>query len=160
MPYLTSMLMAGLAAVGAWALVVPTAETAPKVPGAGAGDLHWQIDLARKGDRLSVAGLRRGDENLVTTVEAARHPTVISRDRDERILFQTDPVNSVTIVAKGAVMPALPVRETMHTTPARREAPTRLQAPAIPVGCDPVVSAVAEPGLARHLEHVTGHCVS
>jgi hypothetical protein len=138
MPQLTSILIGALAAVGAWALVVP-AETATKVPGAGAGDLHWQVDLARKGDRLSVAG--RSD------------------DRDGRILVQSDAVTNVSIVAKS-VTPALPVRETMHTTPARREVPTRLQAPAIPVGCDPVVSAVAEPGLARHLEHVTGHCVS
>ena len=139
MPYLTSMLMAGLAAVGAWALVVPTAETAAKVPGAGAGDLHWPMDMARKGDRMSVAG---------------------RDDRDGRVLFQADAVNNVTIVAKRVVTPALPVRETMHSPPTRRETPTRLQAPPIPVGCDPVVSAVAEPGLSRHLQHVTGFCVS
>ena len=139
MAHVTSVLIGALAAVGAWALVVPAAETATKVPGAGAGDLHWTVDLAHKGDRLSVTA--RGD------------------DRDGRILVQGDGATNVTIVAKR-VTPALPVRETMHSLPAPRATPTRLQAPAIPVGCDPVVSAVAEPLLSRQLEHVTGHCVS
>jgi len=142
MAHVTSILIGALAAVGAWALVVPAAETATKAPGAGAGDLHWPMDLAFKGDRMSpsAAGLRRGD------------------DRDGRLLVQADPVHNVTVAAKGVVMPAM--RETMHSPPARREAPARLQAPPIPVGCDPVISAIAEPGLSRHLEHVTGHCVS
>jgi hypothetical protein len=135
MPHITSILIGALAAVGAWALVVPAAETATKAP--GAGDIHWPMDLARKGDRLSVTALRG----------------------DDRIQFPADPVNNVTVVAKGLVIPALPVRETLHSVPPRREAPARL-APPIPVGCDPVISAIAEPGLSRQLEHVTGHCVS
>jgi len=133
MPHVTSILIGALAAVGAWALVVPAAETATKVPGAGAADIHWPIDLARKGDRMPVAGLRRGDDTI--------------------------PLTNVTIVTKGVAMPQPNIRET-HSTPARREGPTAIQAPPIPVGCDPVVSAIAEPGLSRHLEHVTGHCVS
>jgi hypothetical protein len=144
MPHITSILIVALAAVGAWALVVPAAETASQVPGAGAGDIHWPIDLARKGDRTpavrAVAGLRGGIE------------------RDGRTLFQADAVHNVTVAAKGVVMP-VSTRETMHSTPARGAPPARL-APPIPVGCDPVVSAIAEPGLSRHLEHVTGHCVS
>jgi hypothetical protein len=138
MAHVTSILIGALAAVGAWALVVPAAETASQVPGAGAGDLHWPMDLARKGDRMSVASLRRGDDG---------------------ILVQTDRASNVTVVAKGVVTPAPAVRETMHSPPARREAPAS-SAPPIPVGCDPVVSAVAQPGLSRQLEHVTGHCVS
>jgi hypothetical protein len=162
MPHITSTLMAGLAAVGAWALVVPAAESASKAPGAGAGDIHWPMDLAYKGDRMSLPSLRRSDKNIVTTVEVVgiHDASVIYRDRDGRILFQTDPLNNVTIVAKGVMMPELTVRETMQSTPARREVPAGLQAPPIPVGCDPVVSAIAEPALSRHLEHVTGHCVS
>jgi hypothetical protein len=158
MPYVTSMLMGGLAAVGAWALVAP--EPASKAP--AAGDIHWPMDLAFKGDRMSLPGLRRGDENTVTTVEVIglRDASVIYRDRDGRILFQTDPLSNITIVAKGVVMPELTVRETMRSTPARIELPAALQPPAIPVGCDPVVSAIAEPGLSRHLAGVTGHCVS
>jgi hypothetical protein len=146
MPHITSILIGALVAVGAWALVVPAAETASQAPGAGAGDIHWPIDLARKGDRMSgarvVAGLRGGLE------------------RDGRIALQADAVHNVTVAAKGLVMPAPTMRETMHSTPARPAPPARLQTPPIPVGCDPVVSAIAEPGLSRHLEHVTGHCVS
>jgi hypothetical protein len=162
MPYVTSMLMAGLAAVGAWALVVPAAEPASKVSAVGTGDIHWPMDLAFKGDRMSLPGLRRSDENTVTTVEVIglRDASVIYRDRDGRILFQTDPLSNVTIVAKGVVMPELTVRESMRSTPARIEVPAALQAPPIPVGCDPVVSAIAEPGLSLHLARVTGHCVS
>jgi hypothetical protein len=140
MPYVTSMIMAGLAAVGAWALTVPAAEPASKVP--GAGYIHWPMDLAFKGDRMSVPALRRSDENT------------------GRILFHTDPLSNVTIVAKGVVMPELTVRETMRGTPARIKVPAVRQAPPIPVGCDPVVSAIAEPGLSRHLAGVTGHCIS
>jgi hypothetical protein len=139
MPHVTSMLMAGLAAVGAWGLVIPSADSARKMPGAGAADIATSINRARKGDRMTLSGLRRGDE---------------------RILFQSDPLSNVTIVAKGVVVPELTVRETMRSTPARIEVPAGLRAPRIPVGCDPVVSAIAEPGLSRHLAGVTGHCVS
>jgi hypothetical protein len=65
MPHVTSMLMAGLAAVGAWGLVVPSADSASKMPGAGAADMLTSM----KGDRMSLSGLRRSDENMVTTVE-------------------------------------------------------------------------------------------
>ena len=162
MPHVTSMLMAGLAAVGAWGLVVPSADSASKMPGAGAADIPTSMNRALKGDRMFLSGLRRSDENIVTTVEVIglRDASVIYRDRDGRVLFQTDPLSNVTIVAKGVVMPELTVRETMRSTPARIEVPAALQAPPIPVGCDPVVSAIAEPGLSRHLARVTGHCVS
>jgi hypothetical protein len=162
MPHVTSMLMAGLAAVGAWGLVVPSADSASKMPGAGAADIPTSMNRALKGDRMSLSGLRRSDENIVTTVEVVgiRDASVIYRDRDGRILFQTDPPSNVTIVAKGVVMPELTMRETMRSTPARIEVPAGLRAPRIPVGCDPVVSAIAEPGLSRHLAGVTGHCVS
>ena len=161
MPHVTSMLMAGLAAVGAWGLVVPSADSASKMPGADAANIPTSMNRALKGDRMS-SGLRRGDENIVTTVEVVgiRHASVIYRDRDGRILFRTDPLSNVTIVAKDVVMPELTVRETMRSTPARIEVPAGLQAPPIPVGCEPVVSAIAEPGLSRHLSRVTGHCVS
>ncbi len=120
------------------------------------------MNRALKGDRISPSGLRRGDENIVTTVEVVgiRDASVIYRDRDGRILFRTDPLSNVTIVAKGVVMPELTVRETLRNTPTRVEVPAGLQAPPIPVGCEPVVSAIAEPGLSRHLSRVTGHCVS
>jgi hypothetical protein len=133
------MLMAGLAAVGAWGLGVPSADSASKMPGAGAADISTSINRALKGDRMTLSDLRRGDE---------------------RILFQTDPPSNVTIVAKGVVMPELTVRETLRNTPARLEVPAGLRAPPIPVGCEPVVSPIAEPGLSRHLSRVTGHCVS
>src|SRR3981189_1722033 len=162
MPYVTSMLMAGLAAVGAWALVVPAAEPASKVSAVGTGDIHRPMDLAFKGDRMSLPGLRRSDENIVTTVEVIgiRDASVIYRDRDGRILFQTDPLSNATIVAKGVVMRELTVRETLRSTPARLEVPAGLRAPPIPVGCEPVVSPIAGPGLSRHLSRVTGPCVS
>src|SRR3981189_2334814 len=130
MPYVTSMLMAGLAAVGAWALVVPAAEPASKVSAVGTGDIHRPMDLAFKGDRMSLPGLRRSDENTVTTVEVIglRDASVIYRDRDGRILFQTDPLSNVTIVAKDVVMPELTVRETLPTTPARLPRPAGLRA--------------------------------
>jgi hypothetical protein len=132
------------------------------MPGAVAADIPTSMNRALKGDRMSLSGRRRSDENTATTVEVIglHDVSVIYRDRDGWILLQTDPLSNVTIVAKRVVMPELTVRETMRSTPARIEVPAALQAPPIPVGCDPVVSAIAEPGLSRHLAGVTGHCVS
>jgi hypothetical protein len=49
------------------------------------------------------------------------------------------------------------VRETPQSKPSPVLVPHNLDAaPAIPVGCDPVASPIAEPALAR----VTGRCLS
>jgi len=63
----------------------------------------------------------------------------------------------LTVISKGFVLPHVTVREIPRSTPAPALAThNRDAAPAIPVGCDPVASPIAEPALAR----VTGRCLS
>ena len=81
----------------------------------------------------------------------------VYRDRDGRVLFQTDPLTNVTVISKGFVLPQVIVREMPRSTPAPILVPHNLDAaPAIPVGCDPVASPIVEPALAR----VIGRCLS
>src|SRR5207253_3380149 len=79
------------------------------------------------------------------------------RDRDGRVLFQTDPVTNVTVISKGFVLPELTVRETKRSKPVPIEAPREQPAKAkpIPIGCDPAVSPVAQP----QLSHLLGRCL-
>lgn len=124
--HITSSLFGGLAAVTAWALVAPSFDQTAKA--SLAIDNHERVNRVMKGDRLPTA-------------------TVVRSDRDGRVLFQTEPFSNVTAVSKGDT----------PRTPAPVVVPRKLEAaPAIPVGCDPVASPIAEPALAR----VTGRCLS
>ena len=80
----------------------------------------------------------------------------VYRDRDGRVLFQTDPLTNVTVISKGFVLPQVIVREMPRSTPAPILVPHNLDAaPAIPLGCDSVASPIVEPALAR----VIGRCL-
>lgn len=144
--HVTSGLVGGLAAIAAWALVAPS-------PDLGAGDTT--VNRTEKADRITVPHV--GDENAVATVEVVGiHDTaIVYRDREGRVLFETDPLRNVTIVSKGSVLPQLTVRETSRSKPARIEPPREIRPP-IPVGCEPLASPIAQPNLA----HLTGRCVS
>jgi hypothetical protein len=73
------------------------------------------------------------------------------------LLFQTDPVSNVTVISKGFVLPQLTVRETPHVAPARIEVPHNLDAaPKMPIGCEPLVSPIAQPNLSQ----LPGRCLS
>jgi hypothetical protein len=165
MPHITSVLIGGLAAVGAWALVVPPSDSQSKTPG-NAADIQAPVNRAAKGDRFALPRLPRlprSNESTVTTVEVVgiRDAAVIYRDRDGRILFQTDPVSNAIIMSKGSELPQLTVRETARSTPVQLDVPGGLQVrPPIPIGCDPVVSPVAQPRLAQYFAHVTGRCLA
>jgi hypothetical protein len=155
MHHLTSMLMGGLAAVGAWALVTPSSAPAHD---------ESSVNRTAKGDRLAVPRPQRGDQGSVTTVEVVgiHDASVIYRDRDGRILFQTEPVSNRTIVSKGVELPQLTLRETSRSKPILLEVPRGLPLPPpIPQGCDPVVvSWVAQAGLSETLSHQAGRCVT
>jgi hypothetical protein len=103
-----------------------------------------------------------GATRTVSTVEVigVHNAAIVYRDRDGRILFQTDPVSNVTVVSKGIVLPQLTVRETTRSTPAPLEVPHAPQppqaTPAIPIGCEPLASPIAAP----RLSHLAGRCLS
>jgi hypothetical protein len=151
----TSSLFGGLAAVTAWALVAQPFDTAK--PNIGADDQH--VNRVVKADRIAAPRTNIGSDRKVVTVEVVgvQDAAIVYRDRDGRVLFQTDPLANVTVISKGFVLPQVTVRETPRSTPAPILLPHDLEAaPAIPVGCDPVASPIVEPALAR----VIGRCLS
>ena len=111
-------------------------------------------------DRLS--GVRASDipSPTIATVEVIglRDAAIVYRDRDGRILFRTDPVANVTVVAKNLSLPEVTIKETPRTSVQKIPAsgPTTLQERKHTVGCDPAFSPVASPSLA----HLTGRCMA
>lgn len=116
----------------------------------------------------------------VATVEVIGlgQPAIVYRHRDGRELFRTDPVDNVTVVTKGFVLPQITVRRDAQSevTPVRmldvdaqrapepvrsRPAPVNVKEPAsgpqpMPTGCESSFSPVASPNLAHHL----GRCMA
>jgi hypothetical protein len=154
--HVTSSLFGGLAAVAAWALVAPSFDPASQ-PGR-AGDSHERVNRAVKGDRIAPPHPNGGGDTVATVEVIGVHAAaIVYRDRAGHLLFQTDPVSNVTVISKGFALPQLTVRETPHSTPARIELPHVLDAaPAIPIGCEPLASPIAQP----NLSHLTGRCLS
>jgi hypothetical protein len=152
--HITSSLVGGLAAVTAWALVAPGFDHSNA---SIANNATQQVNRVTKSDRLAAPRPTAGDRTVSTVEVIGVHDAaIVYRDRDGRVLFQTEPLSNVTVISKGVVLPQVTVRET-PTTPAPVVVPRKLEAmPAIPVGCDPVASPIAEPALAR----VTGRCLS
>jgi hypothetical protein len=156
--HITSSLFGGLAAVTAWALVAPNFDHVSKAN--LAADSHEHVNRVVKADRVAAPRASVDGTRSVVTVEVVgvHDAAIVYRDRDGRVLFQTDPLSNVTVISKGFVLPQVTVRETPRSTPAPIMVPPHNidAAPALPVGCDPVASPIAEPALAR----VTGRCLS
>jgi hypothetical protein len=149
--HITSSIVGGLAAITAWAVVTPSFDNISSE----------RVDRTMKADRIATSPIS-GPARTVSTVEVIgiRDAAIVYRDRDGRILFQTDPVSNVTVVTKGLVLPQLTVRETTRSTPTAIEAPHAPRepqtGPAIPIGCEPLASPIAAPRLA----HIAGRCLS
>ena len=120
---------------------------------------------AVKGDLLATEGSRR-PATRVTTVELVglSQTTVILRDRDGGIVYRSDPVTNTTLVAKGADIPTVTVKNAADSTaqrqPVRRiesnEQPDRQPKRAMPVGCEGVVSILVNQDSRR----VPGLCLA
>jgi hypothetical protein len=115
-------------------------------------------DRSHKGDRLA-SHARAGRKAVVSVVEVlgGRHQVVFYRDREGHVLFTSDPRRSVTRVVKDAVLPQVTIRddEDSPVVPQNTEIPpvsdpdaASQPAPLAP-GCEPAVSALAAPVLAR-----------
>jgi len=156
--HITSSLVGGLAAIATWALVAPSSDLPWHVSGALADPGAASVNRAEKGDRLGPTSLR-APKDAVATVEVVgiRDTAIVYRDRDGRVLFQTDPLSNITVVSRGFVLPQLTVRETSQSTTAPIEPPHEPNAkPPIPIGCEPLASPIAQP----RLSHMTGRCLS
>jgi len=129
-----------------------------------------QLDRAHKGDRLVSTRSDAQEQEQVSTVEVVgvRDTAIVYRDRDGRILFRTDPVANVTIVAKGMTLPAVTVREhseavpqPMPVQPAQQDGKDQPQQDGKDKdkwleGCDPLVSPLAKSSLSK----VAGRCIA
>jgi hypothetical protein len=128
-----------------------------------------QVERTAKGDRLAkVSGSQAPAKVSVVEVVGVRDTAVVYRDRDGRVLFHTDPVANVTIVAKGVVLPEVTVRESADATttkvPVSQTPPTNTPVRTLQeedkkaklVGCDPLVSPLAGSTLSR----VAGRCIA
>ena len=106
------------------------------------------VNRSGKGDRLAAA--RTGNNAVITSVEVIgiRDAAIVYRDRDGRILYQTDPLSNATVVAKNVLLPDVTIRSNSQS-PARPvpienpPVPQAKEAPKIPVGCDPAFSPLA-----------------
>jgi hypothetical protein len=120
------------------------------------------VDRARKGDRMPVAAVSRERDRVISAVEVIglRDAAVVYRDRDDHILFRTDPLANATVVARGVVLPQVTIRD-IPRAPTGTATPSSIveikpvspsAAPGvkidrekkIPEGCDPAFSPLAE----------------
>lgn len=165
MSHITSYVLGGLAAAASWSMVAPP-DSGGGVPSISAAfrsleqASSWQnaINRAVKSDRL--APPRPSVKRTVASIEVVGvHDTaIIYRDRDGNILYRTDPVNNVTVIAKGVKLPDITVRDAFgsSTRPVPVEVPENADQSPMPIGCEPAASPVASP----RLSHIIGRCIS
>ena len=118
------------------------------------GDSGARPVLPRKGDR-EAAPRPAPRANPVTSVEVVGvgEAVIILRDRHGFLVYRSDPVANVTLVARDADLPAVTVRRAagspVRETPVRGSSPGR--APDArdgrpPAGCEAAVSPLVDPG--------------
>jgi hypothetical protein len=127
------------------------------------------VDRVHKGDRMPVVAVarERDRDRVISAVEVVglRDAAVIYRDRDDHVLFRTDPLANATVVARGVVLPQVTIRD-VSRAPAAATASSAVEiklispsaAPAvkidrekkIPEGCDSAFSPLAESARANN----------
>lgn len=153
--------LGGLAAVVLTNLFasIPGNDPASGVTAARADVVSLTIpERSHKGDRL-VPRAGAGHKTAVSVIEVVggRHQMVFYRDREGHVLFTSDPRRGVTRAVKDVVLPQVTIRadESAPVVPQNTElAPisnpdAASQPAALAPGCEPAVSPLAAPVLAR-----------
>lgn len=72
------------------------------------------INREAKADKLPVNPAAEQKSNRISIIEVigVSDAAVVYRDRDGKLLFSTDPISNMTVVAKNTVLPEVTVRET------------------------------------------------
>lgn len=185
---LKSLLIIGVSAVAVGAAAIVSGHFGAFVGVAGASaetkPIANSVERTRKSDRMTVAHAARGETRTISAVEVVgiRDAAIIYRDRDGRVLYQSDPLNNVTLVTKGVVLPEVTLRETANsivrpvtaTVPAKPAQPSvesrepqkpsgatprngsNERRPRIPEGCDAAASPIAAP----QLSHILAKCLT
>lgn len=168
MGQVTSYLLGGFAAVVSWAMVAPSDSAVPSF-----ADMFRATDRVAfesvvrptKGDRLVPAAAQQAlpdaaIRRVVTAIEVigVDDMSIVYRDRDGNILYRTDPVTNVTVIAKGVKLPEITVRqgERSPATPVPVTVPDAGKPAKLPIGCEPAASPIAAP----ELSHLTGRCLA
>ena len=185
---LKSLLVIGISALIAGAAVGAAGDLSTRFVGvagasAGAKVAATSVDRTRKSDRQTAAQTARGEPRTISAVEVVgiRDAAIIYRDRDGRVLYQSDPLSNATLVTKGVVLPEVTVRDTAGSAvrsvttnvpakakPAQPTVDSRDQRqpagaapqnnerrPRIPEGCDAAASPIAAP----QLSHILSKCL-
>jgi hypothetical protein len=162
----TSCLLGGFAAVASWTMVAPSDSPAPTFADIfHASGRTETVMRAAKGDRLAPAVSQRelpdvGVKRIVTSIEVVGvdDAAIVYRDRDGNILYRTDPVRNVTMIAKGVKLPEVTVRQgdRSTTTPVPVTVPDAAAPAKLPIGCEPPASPIAAP----QLSHLTSRCLA
>jgi hypothetical protein len=162
--HITSYMLGGFAAVASWSMVAPPdSNNGSRVAAAfqsfdRSTSSQSAINRAQKGDRLAPA--RPSAPRTVASIEVVgvHDAAIVYRDRNGNVLFRTDPVNNVTVIAKGVKLPDITVRHNAGTAtrPLPVDVPGTAERSEMPIGCEPSVSPIASP----RLSHVAGRCIS
>jgi hypothetical protein len=124
------------------------------------------VDRSAKGDLLTSARVGPRQSPAIASVDIAGggSPLVVYRDQDGQVLFSADPIAQETTFSKDFQLPArltiqtavqpLPQRPVTPSAPTSAREPKR--EPKLLIGCEPTVSPLAAPALAR----LSGRCLS
>jgi hypothetical protein len=148
-------------AIGGLAVVLAMDVVA--TPVTQSADTQVSVNRAGKGDRLVAA--RTGNNAVITSVEVVgiRDAAVVYRDRDGRVLYQSDPLTNATVVGKDVMLPDVTIRSDgqsnvrpvlVENPPQPKDSPQAkdvpqgkdTKSPKIPVGCDAAFSPLAVAG--------------
>ncbi|MFZ1885486.1 MAG: hypothetical protein WAU53_18285 [Rhodoplanes sp.] len=181
---LKSLLVIGTSAFIAGAAVSFSGDLSARFVGvadasAGAKAAVTSVDRTRKSDRLTATQAARKEARTISAVEVVgiRDAAIIYRDRDGRVLYQSDPLSNATLVMKGVVLPEVTVRDkagsavrsvtnnapktdpTVDSRDQRKPVGVAPQSnerrPRIPEGCDAAASPIAAP----QLSHILSKCL-
>ncbi|HWM45540.1 MAG TPA: hypothetical protein VNR11_01350 [Xanthobacteraceae bacterium] len=122
------------------------------------------VDRSGKGDRLRPSQAASPATRAIASVEFAPAGVVLMRDGEGALLFDRNPTERRTLVAKDVLLPQLTI---LDATPRARPAPPApSRTPVLtgggqpgakrPAGCDPAFSPITAP----QLGHLFGRCVT
>lgn len=152
-------------------LVLGGAELPASFAGASAPALQTSINREAKGDLLAPGASASPKSNRISVIEVigVSDAAVVYRDRGGQLLFKTDPLSNMTVVAKNTVLPEITVREseqdevmpvpveTLKNKPAAiRELPNDTAERKIPEGCESAFSTFIVPSQ----KNKAGRCLS
>lgn len=119
------------------------------------------INRDGKSDRQPAVSAEQNQRRItIVEVVGVEDATVVYRDRDGQVLFQTDPISNVTVVTKNVVLPEVTIRQTADTEVERMPVETRrpVLSPTSPgTGCESSVTAHTGPA---DVARVPSRCIT